>query len=82
MKSGICIELNQFHEWFSANKLSLNVKKTNFMLFSKANYRNRLNISDIRIFMNGESLQKVDCAKFLGVLIDDGLTWKSRIDFI
>ncbi|KAJ8022844.1 RNA-directed DNA polymerase from mobile element jockey [Holothuria leucospilota] len=32
--------------------------------------------------MNGESLQKVDCTKFLGVLIDHGLTWKPHIDSI
>ena len=52
------------------------------MLFSKANYSNRSNISDIRIFMNGESLQEVNCTKFLGVLIDNGLTWKKHIDSI
>ncbi|KAJ8032672.1 hypothetical protein HOLleu_26262 [Holothuria leucospilota] len=32
--------------------------------------------------MNGESLQKVDCTKFLGVFIDHGLTWKPHIDSI
>ena len=32
--------------------------------------------------MNGVSLQKVDCSKFLGVLIDDRLTWKPHIDAI
>ena len=52
------------------------------MLFRKVNYSNSPNICDIRIFMNGESLQKVDCAKLLGVLIDDDLTWKPHIDSV
>ena len=30
-------ELNKLHNWFTVNKLSLNIKKTNYMVFSKNN---------------------------------------------
>ena len=34
------------------------------------------------IDINGKSLQKVDCVKFLGVLIDSKLTWHEHIKYI
>ena len=65
-------------EWLKANKLSLNVKKTHYMIFNgkrKLKYQISLNI-------DGESINEVDKTKFLGVIIDKNLTWKSHIQYI
>ena len=59
-------------EWLKANKLSLNVKKTHYMIFNtkrKLKYQISLNI-------DGESINEVDKTKFLEVIIDKKLTWK------
>ena len=64
-------------DWFCANKLSLNISKTNFMLFSP-NLTNRR--SDITTLQLGtQIIKRVNCAKFLGLFIDDGLQWDEHI---
>jgi len=71
-------ELNKLSIWFSANKLSLNVKKTNFMLFgSKAKIRLFRNTS-IQILLNGILLERVAVTKFLGVYVDENLSWNKH----
>ena len=54
--------------WFSANRLSLNVAKTNYMFFEKR----KLTV-DISIKMNKEVINIVCVTKFVGVMIDDKL---------
>ena len=70
-------ELSKLNTWFKANKLSLNVKKTNFMLFT-----NRLRKSNINISINNTAINMVQSTKFLGVIIDSKLNWKEHIDVI
>src|SRR6218665_562 len=48
------IELIKVAEWFNANKLSLNLEKTNFILFSSA----RKTASRKALFLNGISLNQ------------------------
>ena len=55
-------ELDKLNEWFAVNKLSLNLSKTNFMLFT--NSRRDQNIS---ISINNCEIDMVYKNKFLGV---------------
>ena len=71
------IELINISDWFAANKLSLNVQKTNCIHFSNGNYK-----TDIKLKLNGKEIKQVQEIKFLGVFIDDKLTWKSHIQYI
>ena len=69
----INVELDKIYSWVKANKLSLNVDKTNFMLFTpKCSQRN---MDDLLI--NGIRISEVSDTKFLGVIIDDKLNWSS-----
>ena len=68
------LELKKLNEWFSENKLSLNILKTSFMVFS-----NRKIDDNVQIKINNYSLERVYVTKFLGILIDSSLTWKSQI---
>lgn len=72
------IELIKVAEWFNANKLSLNLEKTNFILFSSA----RKTASRKALFLNGISLNQTQSTKFLGVIIDQHLTWHEHITLI
>ena len=67
-------ELKCLMDWFIANKLSLNLKKSVCMLFHEKNPRSlfTIRIGDI-------VLLTVDCTKFLGVWIDSKLSWKTHI---
>ena len=58
--------------WFAVNKLSLNVSKTNYMLFGNLN-------AQFDITINGISISRVHVAKFIGILIDEKLNWKDHI---
>jgi hypothetical protein len=70
-------ELKKLCEWFNLNKLSLNVLKTNYMLFGKNKGKH-----NIAIYMNNSKIDRVSETKFLGVMIDESLTWKSHITYI
>ena len=72
-------ELKEITNWFKANKLSVNAKKTNFMIMG-TRQRNRNNDKDISIVLNDAQLDRVSSTKFLGVIIDENLTWKNHID--
>ena len=79
----------------AANKLSLNVKKSKLLIFSnkhivKDNNNTEERIaedtdefpeeSEAGIYINGEKLNEVDHAKYLGVLIDNKLNWSFHIN--
>jgi hypothetical protein len=68
-------ELVKVDEWLRCNKLSLNVDKTSFMLFS-----NRSKETDKVVIMRGAPLNRTIESKFLGITIDDGLSFKVHIN--
>ena len=71
-------ELSNISEWLKANKLSLNIKKTHYIIFKQK--RKILRNFDIRI--DNELVVCVKNTKFLGVVIDESLTWKNHICYI
>ena len=68
-------ELIKLVSWFKANKLTLNVEKTNFIIFSKKRIRNRMSIT-----IENKTIKEVNETKFLGVIVDKNLSWASHID--
>jgi hypothetical protein len=80
MANIINTELTKVYEWLKANKLSLNVSKTNFMIFKPSN-RGRSNINQ-EIVINGQNIEQVHSTKFLGVIIDSKLNWSSHINMV
>ena len=71
-------ELDILSDWFKANKLSLNAKKTNYMIFKKQ--RNLQINTNIDILIDSTILEKSNTVKFLGIYIDDKLTWQDHIE--
>lgn len=70
-------ELAKLDTWFKVNRLSLNVNKTNFMIFTN----NAINC-DPKVNINGSEIERVFNTKFLGVIIDSKLTWIHHIKHI
>jgi len=76
----ICIannELIKVSEWFKANRLQLNVKKTHYMIFSRKNC-----IVKQDVMIDNVIIDRVECTTFLGVKIDEKLTRKNHIDHV
>ena len=71
-------ELALLSRWFKLNKLSLNIKKTNYMLFRTCNKLD----NDLNISIDGIKLNPVTKTKFLGVIINSTLTWNDHIAMI
>ena len=71
------IEATKVIKWLSANKLIINLTKTHSMLFT--NKRGNLTLS---MSINGIIVEEKSTTKFLGVEIDNKLTWKDHIQFI
>lgn len=73
LASNVQEELVQLKLWFDINKLSMNLTKTNYMVFS-----NRTK-PDISLSINNINIEKASEVRFLGVILDDKLKWKSHI---
>ena len=78
-------ELKEVSNWFQANKLSVNASKTNFMLMGTTYRTNKYvntftNGNKFNIILDNIILERVDRTKFLGLIIDENLTWKYHID--
>ena len=72
-------DLDNTNDCLKANKLSLNVTKTEYMLIG-SNY-NLSKITDLPlIFLNGEPIKRVQVTKSLGTLIDQKFTWFDHVD--
>ena len=71
--------LSKLKKWFAVNKLSLSIEKTNFINFSKG--KNNID-KDINIRIGNENVKRVDSTKFLGIIIQENLSWKMHIDKI
>ena len=71
-------ELDKLHAWFTVNKLSLNISKTNYILFG----RRRCISDNVSITMVKSPISRVKVTKFLGVNIDENLTWKDHLSLV
>ena len=77
-------ELEKSAVWFRANKLTLNVKKTKFMVFSETNTKignNSLKIGGTTIDQVGSNC-KEKYFKFVGHVLDDRLSWEGHVEHI
>ena len=73
-------ELSHLNDWFCANKLSLNTDKTKYVLFHKAKSKDNLPLVLPDLFINNVKIKSENSLKFLGVMIDENLTWKTYVE--
>ena len=73
-------ELSHLNDWFCANKLSLNTDKTKYVLFHKAKSKDNLPLVLPDLFINDVKIKSENSLKFLGVMIDENLTWKTYVE--
>ena len=75
-------ELQIIQSWFNANKLSLNTTKTKYTFFHSASYKDRIPLRLPRLEINSSIIKRESKISFLGVLLDENLTWKDHINCI
>ena len=74
-------DMNLIQSWLSANKLTLNVKKTKYMLIGSQFKLSQIN-SDFTVKVNNTPLERVIKHKSLGVQTDESLNWRPHIHTI
>ena len=72
-------ELKNIALWFQCNKLSLNVKKTKFSLFHSARKKSIIPDELPVLKIDNTDIARDNVTKFLGILIDENITWKPQI---
>ena len=72
-------EMNKITYWLNVNKLSLNTTKTELILFRSRNKKSKY---DLKISINQENIKQVQNINFLGIVIDEFLTWRDHINLI
>ena len=76
LEKSINKELSKLYLWLNVNRLSLNIDKTNFIIFHPFNNPSKQNVT---IKINKKALNEKEWIKYLGVIIDSSLRWKHRI---
>ena len=71
----INLELQKVYHWLESNKLFTNFSKSNFLIFTKQRLKHNFNI-----MLGPVQIYQKDSTNYLGVTLDDKLTWKPHIE--
>ena len=69
--------MEELSKWFRCNKLTLNLKKTEYVYFGKPGTRSKPSLG---LKVGGQEIRRVEGARFLGVWVDEKLRWSEHID--
>ena len=68
-------KLRKVRNWLEANRLALDISKTNYVIFHSPSKK----INEfIKIKLGQKAINQVNCIKYLGIFIDSTLSWKTR----
>jgi len=67
------VELEKVNEWLHFNKSSLNYSKTSYLIVSRKNNQ----LTHFNVKTNDKTITRTTCVEYLGVFIDDTLTWSN-----
>ena len=79
-------ELEKLADWFKANKLTLNISKTKYILFRKKSLN--IDFSQLKLLIEGKEIDRIglgckeESFKFVGVLLDEFLTWDHHAKYV
>ena len=68
-------QLSEIQDWFYANRLTLNIDKSSYLLYSN----NKIDNKKFSVSLSGITLPQVKQAKLLGTWIDDRLSWDYHV---
>ena len=70
------VHSSNIHTWLRANRLSLNIKKTNYVIFHPP--QKKL-VYNPKLFLNQMVLKQEKYVKYLGIYVDSHLNWKIHV---
>ena len=79
LESRVNTEIQKISRWLQINKLSLNIKKTNYIIFKS---KHKLINFKLNITIDNIEIEQVSFTKFLGVIINENLTWENHLKVV
>ena len=76
----LTIDMATVSEWLKLNKFTLNISKTKLMIFGSQ--RKLSTIADVRLQLEGESIERMDTSKYLGVILDQCLSFEPHVQTV
>jgi hypothetical protein len=70
------------NSWYNTNKLQLNFKKSNYIIFHKKGKHKEVSELPNSISIGNDHIQKVNETKYIGITIDQHLSWTSHVNNI
>ena len=77
LREGLEDDADNVMKWAENNGLKLNTKKTQLPLIGRKKREREL--AQVRVLMGKEEVERSKCAKCLGVMLDDGLSWREQV---
>ena len=71
-------ELRNVSNWLNANKLTLNASKSNYIIFHPAQKKSHA----INLKINKKTLTEKQNSKYLGVILDNHISWRNHINHV
>ena len=71
-------QLNTISEWLLSNKLSLNIKKTKYMVF----HTNQRRVLYPKLYLNLMEIERVTQFNFLGIVLSSNIKWNKHTDYV
>jgi hypothetical protein len=68
-------DLKVLSDWLDSNELCINTKKTNYLIFKTPKKK----YDEIQIKIKGQSIDRVESIKYLGIIIDEYLKWDKQV---
>ena len=72
-------DLKQLSNWFKTNKLSLNIGKTNYIIFT---LKQTTGHDELKLQIDNTQIQRVHSTQFLGIHIDSKLQWQEHVKHV
>ena len=74
--------MTDVHEWYESNKLVINTSKSNVMLLTTRHMLSNMRDTALNVFIGNHKLSQCNSIKYLGVDIDNVLSWNLQTDSI
>ena len=76
IENSINTEISKITTWLKSNMLNLNVEKSNFMIF----FKHPKKLPNLNITVNNKIIEQVDHFNYLGITLDQNITWTPHLD--
>ena len=78
LETDLNTDLKATSEWLKANRLSLNIKKSHLIIFHSKS--KKVDFTSFLIKLEGSKLKPSKYVKYLGIYIDENLSWRAHIN--